>query len=119
VGRGAEGGAVDLMITFGEVTALMAVADWEWLGMEAEHLSSMPLFFFKIVVLFYFVGLVVVFFLFLIFIYIHNIRPYKWWGSVAEMTCHLQGPTPYGVKFFHKTYRPSTTKDITSKDSPL
>jgi hypothetical protein len=45
--------------------------------------------------------------------------PYKLWGSVAELTCHLQGSTPYGVKFSPKTYRPSPTKDVTWKDPPL
>jgi hypothetical protein len=44
---------------------------------------------------------------------------YKRWGSVEELTCHLQGSTPYGIKFFHKTYRPSPDKDVTCKDPPL
>jgi hypothetical protein len=45
--------------------------------------------------------------------------PYKRWGSVAELTWHLQGSTPYGRRFSHKIYRPSPTKDITWKDPPL
>jgi hypothetical protein len=45
--------------------------------------------------------------------------PYKRWGSVAEITCHLQGSTPNGIRFSHKTYRPSATKDVAEKDPPL
>jgi hypothetical protein len=44
---------------------------------------------------------------------------YKRWGSVAELTCHLQGSTPCGIRFSHKTYRPAPTKDVTLKDPPL
>jgi hypothetical protein len=33
-------------------------------------------------------------------------------------TCHLQGFTPYGIRFSHKTYRPSPTTDVTWKDPP-
>jgi hypothetical protein len=29
--------------------------------------------------------------------------PYKWWGSVAELACHLQGSIPYGIRFSHKS----------------
>jgi hypothetical protein len=45
--------------------------------------------------------------------FIYSIPPYKRWGSVAELTCHLQSSTPHGTKFSHKTYRPSPTKDVT------
>jgi hypothetical protein len=45
--------------------------------------------------------------------------PFKRWGSVAELTCHLQDSTPSGIRFSHKTYRPSPTKDVTQKDPPL
>jgi hypothetical protein len=31
----------------------------------------------------------------------------------------IQGSTPYGIRFSHKTYRPSPTKDVTYKDPPL
>jgi hypothetical protein len=31
-------------------------------------------------------------------------------GSAAELACHLQGSTPYGIRFSHKPYRPSPTK---------
>jgi hypothetical protein len=49
----------------------------------------------------------------------HSIPSYKRWGSVAELTCYLQGSTPYGIKLSHKTYRPSPTKDVTWKAPPL
>jgi hypothetical protein len=26
----------------------------------------------------------------------YSLPPYKWWGSVAELTCHLQGSPPIG-----------------------
>jgi hypothetical protein len=45
--------------------------------------------------------------------------PYKRWGSVVDLTRHLQGSTPYGIRFSHKTYRPSPTKDVTWKDPPF
>jgi hypothetical protein len=45
--------------------------------------------------------------------------PSKRWGSVVELTCHLQGSTPYGIRFFHKTYRPSPTKDVSYRDPLL
>jgi hypothetical protein len=32
-----------------------------------------------------------------------SIPPYKRWGSVAELTCHLQGFTPDGIRFSHIT----------------
>jgi hypothetical protein len=32
----------------------------------------------------------------------YNIPPYKRWGSVEELTCHLQGSIPYGRRFSHK-----------------
>jgi hypothetical protein len=44
--------------------------------------------------------------------------PYKRWGSVAELTCHLQDPTPSAIRFSRKIYRPSPTKDVTEKDPP-
>jgi hypothetical protein len=44
--------------------------------------------------------------------------PLKMWGPVAELTCYLQGSTLYGIKFSHKTYRPSPTTDVTWKDPP-
>jgi hypothetical protein len=44
---------------------------------------------------------------------IYSIPPYKRWASVAELTCHLQGSTPYGIRFSHRTYRPLPTKDVT------
>jgi hypothetical protein len=44
---------------------------------------------------------------------ITSVYPYKRWGSVAELTCHLQGSTRYGIRFSHETYRPSPTKDVT------
>jgi hypothetical protein len=31
----------------------------------------------------------------------------------------IQGFTPYGIRFSHKMYRPSPTKDVTWKDHPL
>jgi hypothetical protein len=43
----------------------------------------------------------------------YSISPYKRWGSVAELKCHLQGSNHYGMSFSHKTYRPSPTKDVT------
>jgi hypothetical protein len=49
----------------------------------------------------------------------YSLLPYKRWGTVAELTCHLQASTPYGIRFSHKTYRPSPTKDLTYKDPPL
>jgi hypothetical protein len=49
----------------------------------------------------------------------YSIPPYKRWGSVAELTCHLQGSTSYGIRLSHKTYRPSPNKDVTQKDPPL
>jgi hypothetical protein len=50
-----------------------------------------------------------------IYIYIHifMVVLYKRWGSVSELTCHLQGSTAHGIRFSHKTYRPSPTKDVT------
>jgi hypothetical protein len=42
----------------------------------------------------------------------HSIPPYKRWGSVAELTCHLQSSTLYGIRLSHKTHRPSPTKDV-------
>jgi hypothetical protein len=50
---------------------------------------------------------------------LYSTPPHKRWGSVAELTYHLQGSTPYGIRFSHKTYRPSPTKDVTKKDPPL
>jgi hypothetical protein len=44
---------------------------------------------------------------------------HKQWGSVAELTCHLQGSIPYGIRSSYKIYRPSLTKDVTKKDPPL
>jgi hypothetical protein len=41
------------------------------------------------------------------------------WESVAELTCHLQGSTLYGIKLSQKTDRPSPTKDVTKKNPPL
>jgi hypothetical protein len=33
----------------------------------------------------------------------YTVKPhYKRWVSVAELTCHLQGSTPYGIRFSHK-----------------
>jgi hypothetical protein len=32
----------------------------------------------------------------------YSIPPYKRWGSVAELTCHSPGSTPYEIKFSHK-----------------
>jgi hypothetical protein len=43
----------------------------------------------------------------------YSILLYKRWGSVADLTCHLQGSTPYGIRFSHKSYRPSPTKAVT------
>jgi hypothetical protein len=48
-----------------------------------------------------------------------SMTPYKRWGSVAEVACHVQGSTPYGIRFSHEFYRPSPTKDVTEKDPPL
>jgi hypothetical protein len=45
-----------------------------------------------------------------------SIPPYKRLGSVAELTCHSQVSTPHGIKFSHKKYRPSPTKDVNKKD---
>jgi hypothetical protein len=42
----------------------------------------------------------------------YSIPLYKLWGLVAELICHLQGSTPYEIRFSHKTYRPSPTKDV-------
>jgi hypothetical protein len=55
----------------------------------------------------------------MIYLIIYSLPPYKWWGSVAELTCHLQGSTPYGIRFSHKTYRPSPTKGVTWKDPAI
>jgi hypothetical protein len=41
----------------------------------------------------------------------YGIPPYKRWGWVAELTCHLQGSTPSGIRFSHKTTSP--TRDVT------
>jgi hypothetical protein len=49
----------------------------------------------------------------------NSIPLYKRWGSVAELTCHLQGTTAYGIRISHKTYRPSPTRNVTWKDPPL
>jgi hypothetical protein len=49
----------------------------------------------------------------------YSTSPYERWGLVAELTCHLQNSTPYGIRFSQKTYRPSPTKDVTWKDPPL
>jgi hypothetical protein len=49
----------------------------------------------------------------------YSIPPSKRWGSVVELTCHLQDSTPYGIKFSRKTYRPSPTKGVTQKDPSL
>jgi hypothetical protein len=43
----------------------------------------------------------------------YSIPPYKRWGPGEELTCQLQGFTSYGIRFSHKTYRPSPTKDVT------
>jgi hypothetical protein len=43
----------------------------------------------------------------------YSTPPYKRWGSVAELTCHLQGSNLYGIRLSHKIYRPSLTKDVT------
>jgi hypothetical protein len=58
------------------------------------------------------------------FCILNSIPPYKRWGSVAELTCHLQNSTRYGIIFSHKAYRPSlikdvTQEDVTKKDPPL
>jgi hypothetical protein len=37
----------------------------------------------------------------------------KRWGSVAELSCHSQASTSYGIRFYNKPYRPSPTKDVT------
>jgi hypothetical protein len=50
---------------------------------------------------------------------LYSIPPCKRWGPVAELTRHLQGSTPSGIRFSHKNYRPSPTKDVTYKDPPL
>jgi hypothetical protein len=39
--------------------------------------------------------------------------------SVAELRCHLQSSSPYGIRFSHKTYRPSPIKDVTWKNPLL
>jgi hypothetical protein len=39
--------------------------------------------------------------------------PYKRWGPVAELTCHIQGSTPYGITFSHETFRPLSTQNFT------
>jgi hypothetical protein len=46
------------------------------------------------------------------------VSPYKRWGSVAELKCHLQGSTLSGIRFSHNAYRPSPTNDVTEKDPP-
>jgi hypothetical protein len=46
---------------------------------------------------------------------LYSIPPYKRWGSVAELSCHLAGSIPYGIRFSHKSY----PKDVTLKDPPL
>jgi hypothetical protein len=43
----------------------------------------------------------------------YSIPPYMRWGSVAELTCYLQGSTPQGIRLSHKSYRPWPTKDFT------
>jgi hypothetical protein len=43
----------------------------------------------------------------------YTVYPYKRWGSVAGLTYHLQGSTPYWIRFPRKTYRPLPTKDVT------
>jgi hypothetical protein len=49
----------------------------------------------------------------------YSTPPYKWWGSVAELTCHLPASTPYGIRLSYKTHRSSPTKDVTYKDPLL
>jgi hypothetical protein len=49
----------------------------------------------------------------------YSIPSYKRWGSLAELTWHSQCSTPYGIRFSHKIYRPSPTKDVTWKDPSL
>jgi hypothetical protein len=34
-------------------------------------------------------------------------------GSVAELTCHLHGSTPYAIRSSHESDWPSPTKDVT------
>jgi hypothetical protein len=49
----------------------------------------------------------------------YSMPPYKRWGSVAELTCHLQDSTTCGIRCSHKTNRPSPTKDVNQKDPPF